>query len=60
MLFATIKTLYDYIVSNCCFSGEQSGLPVEIAQRVFELVAFDGVGDYSLSNIIVLMLMISQ
>ena len=58
MLFATIKTLYDYIISNCCFSGEQSGLPVEVAQRLFELVVFDGIGDNSLANIIVLMLMI--
>ena len=56
-MFATVKTLYDYIISNSCFSGEQSGLPVEVSRRVFELVVFDGIGDSSLSNIIILMLM---
>ena len=58
MLFATMNTLYSYIISNCCFAGESNGLPVEVARRVFELVVFDGAGDSSLSNIIVLTLAI--
>ena len=60
MLFATMKTLYDYLISNCSFSGEKSGLPIEISRRVFEFVVFDGVGDSSLSNIIILMLIICK
>ena len=58
MLFATMKTLYDYLVSNCSFCGEETGLPMSTSKRVFEIVAFDGVGDKSLANIIILMLMI--
>ena len=30
---------------------------MEVSRRVFELVVFDGIGDSSLSNIIILMLM---
>ena len=57
MLEMTMSTLSNYVVSNCCFGGEQSALPFEVSRRVFEIVVFDGVGDQSLENLIYLALM---
>lgn len=58
-LAVTLDTLYDYVFQNIGFCG-CTGLPVEVARRVFELVIFEGYGDESLSRAILYMLMITE
>lgn len=55
-----LETLYDFVFQNIGFCGEAAGLPLEIAQRLFELVIFEGYGDESLSRVIIYMLLITE
>ena len=58
-LQVTLDTLYDYVFQNIGFCGE-TGMPLEVARRIFEIVIFEGYGDESLSRAILYMLMLVE
>ena len=60
MMRMAIETLYDYVVQNIGFCGQETGLPFEVSRRIFELVIFESYGDDSLSRALVYMLMIME